>query len=67
MQGQTDEESLYRLEQQFRHSDSIQIIRKQVEQYEELIKEQAEKIERARQNNEEVERLLKEVEIMKSK
>jgi hypothetical protein len=28
MQGQTDEENLYRLEQQFHYSDSIKIIRK---------------------------------------
>jgi hypothetical protein len=33
MQGQTDEESLYQyqLEQQFKYSDSIKIIREQVE------------------------------------
>ena len=67
MQGQTDEENLYRLEKQFRYSGSIQIIRKHVKKYEALIKEQTEKKERARQNNEEVERLLKEVETMKSK
>jgi hypothetical protein len=62
MQGQTNEENLYRLEQQFKYNDSIKIIRKQVEQYEELVREQAEKIERARLNNEEVERLKRDVE-----
>ena len=59
MQGQTDEENLYRLERQFRYGDSIKIIRKQVEKYEELVKEQAERMERARQNSEEMERLRK--------
>ncbi|GHU09077.1 hypothetical protein FACS189431_6510 [Alphaproteobacteria bacterium] len=59
MQGQTHEENLYWLEQQFKYGDSIKIIRKQVEKYEELVKEQAEKIERAKRNSEEVERLYK--------
>ena len=52
MQGQIEEESLYWLERQFRHGDSIKIIRKQVEKYEELVKEQAEKIERIKENKE---------------
>jgi hypothetical protein len=65
MQGQTDEENFYRLEQQFKCSDSIQIIRKQVVKYEELVKEQAERIERARREAEEAERLLKQVEMTK--
>ena len=38
MQGQTDEENLYRLEQQLRYNDSIQIIRKQVKRYDDLVK-----------------------------
>jgi len=67
MQGQTDEESLYRLEQQFKYGDSIKIFRKQVEKYEELVREQAERIERAKRNSEEAERLLREVEMIKSK
>jgi hypothetical protein len=67
MRGQADEENLYRLEQQFRFGDSIKIIRKQVEKYEELVKIQAEKIERAKQNSEEVERLRKEAETVKGK
>jgi methyl-accepting chemotaxis protein len=67
MQGQTNEENLYRLERQFRYSDSIKIIRKQVEKYEELVKEQAERIERARQNSEEVERLQREVKEVRAK
>jgi hypothetical protein len=33
MLGQTDEENLYRLERQFKYSDTIKIIRKQVERY----------------------------------
>jgi uncharacterized membrane protein len=37
MQEQTNEENLYRLEQQFKYGDSIRIIRNRVERYEELI------------------------------
>jgi hypothetical protein len=37
MQGQANEENLYWLEQQFKYGDSIKIIRKQVEKYEELL------------------------------
>jgi hypothetical protein len=67
MQGQTNEENIYRLERQFRYGDSIKIICKQVEKYEELVREQAERTERARRNSEEVERLRKEAETLKSK
>jgi len=67
MQGQTNEENIYRLERQFRYGDSIKIIRKQVEKYEELVREQAEKLERAKQNNEAAEWLQKEAETVKSK
>jgi hypothetical protein len=56
MQGQANEENLYRLERQFRYSDSIKIIRKQVERYEELVKEQ---IERAKRNSEGADKLQK--------
>jgi hypothetical protein len=59
VQRQTDEESIYRLEQQFKNSDSVKVIRKQVDKYEELVKEQAEKLERAKRDNEEAERLQK--------
>jgi hypothetical protein len=45
-----------------RHNDSINIIRKQVEKYEELVKEQAERIERAKREAKEVEKLQKEAE-----
>jgi prefoldin subunit 5 len=65
MQGHTDEESLFRMEQRFAYDDSVKIIRKQVEKYEKLIKEQTEKIERARQNNEEVLKIQKETESVK--
>ena len=65
MQGQTNEENIYRLERQFQYGDSIKIIRKQVEKYEELVKEQAERMERVRQNGEEADRLKKEVEALK--
>ena len=67
MQGQTNEENIYRLERQIRYGDSIRIIRKQVEKYEELVREQAEKLERAKQNNEAAEWLQKEAETVKSK
>jgi len=65
MQGQTNEENIYRLEHQFRYNDTIKIIRKQVEKYEELVKKQAEKLERARRNSEEAERLQREAESLK--
>ncbi|KAA6334501.1 hypothetical protein EZS27_017190 [termite gut metagenome] len=66
MQGQTNEENLYRLERQFKYNDSIKIVRKQVEKYEELVKEQAEKIERAKQENEAIKRLQEEVKTIKT-
>ena len=65
MHGQTNEEGLYRLEQQFQYGDSIKIIRKQVEKYEKLVKEQAERMERAKRNNEEAERFHKDAESLK--
>ena len=65
MQGQTNEESLYRLEQQFKYGDSIKIIRIQVEKYEELVKEQAEKIERIKENKEQHTMIQKEIERLK--
>ena len=65
MQGQTNEESIYRLEQQFKYGDSIKIVRKQVEKYKELVREHAEKVERAKRNREEAERLGKEAKIFK--
>jgi hypothetical protein len=70
MQGAANLESLYGLENIFtynRDSDSISVIRKRVETYERLVKEQVEKIERARMNAKEAERLQKEVESVKSK
>jgi hypothetical protein len=57
MQGEVNEENLYRLEWQFKYGDSIKIIRRQVERYEELLKEQAERIERAKRNSEEAEKI----------
>jgi len=57
MIGQTNEDSFTRLEHQFQYSDSIKIIRKQVERYEELVKEQAERMERMKQNGEEANKL----------
>jgi hypothetical protein len=65
MHEQTNEEDLYRIERQFQYSDSIKIIRRQVERYEELVKEQAEKVERAKRNSEEVEQLQNEMKSLK--
>ena len=67
MQGQTNEESIYRLERQFKYGDSIKIIRKQVEKYEELVKEQAARLERAKRENKEAEKLQKEVETVRER
>ncbi|KAA6318679.1 hypothetical protein EZS27_031345 [termite gut metagenome] len=62
MQGQATEENIYRLERQFKYRDSISIVRKQVEKYEQLVKERAERVERARRNDVKAERLGKEAE-----
>lgn len=59
MQGQANEEKIYQLEQQFKYSDSIKIIHKQVERYEALTKEQAERMERAKRNSDEADKLQK--------
>ncbi|GAB6013075.1 hypothetical protein [Viscerimonas tarda] len=61
MQGQSNDDNLYRLERQFKYNDSIKIIRKQVEKYEKLVKEQAKRIERAKRNAGELEKLQREV------
>jgi hypothetical protein len=65
MQGHTDEESLYRLERQFKYNDSIKIIRKQVEKYEELVQKHAERLEKTKQGGESADRLQREIESMK--
>jgi hypothetical protein len=65
MQGQTNEEYLYRLEQQFKYNDSIKIIRKHVERYEELVQKHAERIEKTKRDGESADRLQREVESMK--
>jgi hypothetical protein len=65
MQGQVNEENLYQLEGQFKYNDSIKIIRKQVEKYEELVKEQAEKLEKAKQSSEETEQVKRKIESLK--
>lgn len=65
MQGKIDEKNLYRLEQKFNYSDSIKIIRRQVEKYEGWVKERAERIERVKQNSEEATELLKKEESLK--
>jgi hypothetical protein len=65
MQGQTNEDGIYRLERQFWYGDSIKIIRKQVEAYEVLVKEQAEREERVRRNADEAEKLQKQKEFIR--
>ncbi|GHT68682.1 hypothetical protein AGMMS50239_34280 [Bacteroidia bacterium] len=65
MQGQTDEEKIYCLENQFQYKDSIKIIRKQVEKYEKLLREQIETIDRAKQNTQDAEILRDKVESLK--
>jgi hypothetical protein len=67
MQGTTSEENLYRLERQFWYRDSVTIVRKQVEKYELLVKEQAERIERARLNADAAGKLQREVDELKGK
>lgn len=70
MQGKANQETLLKLETYFTYNqnkDSISTIRKRVETYERLVKEQAEKIERARLNAKEAEQLQKEVESVKGR
>lgn len=70
MQGEANPEILLKLETVFTYNgnkDSIAIIRKRVETYERLVKEQAEKVERARLNAKEAERLERDVESVKSR
>jgi hypothetical protein len=67
MQGEIDEKNFYRLERQFGYDDSIRIIRKQVGRYEELVREHAERIERAKVNDMELKTLRQKVDDVKSK
>ncbi|KAA6328307.1 hypothetical protein EZS27_022782 [termite gut metagenome] len=64
MQGQTSEDIFLRLDRQFRYRDSVTIIRKQVERYEQLVMEQAERIIQAKREAEEAEKLQQEAEIL---
>jgi uncharacterized membrane protein YhiD involved in acid resistance len=66
MQGEADEENLYRLEKMFEYQDSIFLIRKRVGKYERLVKEQAAKLERANRDKEDLERLYKQKENIKN-
>ena len=61
MQGQANEESLFRLQEQFQHRDSVRIIRNRVVEFERLVRKQAERMERARMNEQESERLREEM------
>ncbi len=64
MQGEATDDNLLKLETVFHYKqnkDSISLIRKRVETYERLVEEQAEKMERARLNASEAEKLQKEV------
>ena len=66
MQGQSNEENLYRLENQFEYGDSIKIIRKRVEKYEDLVRKQVENMERMRKDYQDTEQLQKEVKSLKN-
>jgi len=70
MQGGASDKTLLKLEANFtynRSKDSISVIRQQVELYERLVREQAEKTEQAKFNSGEAERLQKEAEKVKQK
>ncbi len=70
MQAEATREDLIKLETVFsynRNNDSISLVRKRVETFERLVKEQAEKMERARLNATEAEKLRKEVESVKNR
>jgi len=66
MYGQANEENLYWLERQFKYNDSIRIIRKQVEKYEELLKEQTEKMNRAKRENDEAVQIDRKIDSLKN-
>lgn len=66
MHGGITPEGIYDLEQVFRNrKDSVKMIRGQVEQYERLVQEQAEKIEQARLNGERARQLQQQAESVK--
>ena len=67
MIGQTNEDSFTRLEHQFDFSDSIKIIRKQVEKYEKLVRKQAERIERIKNDYDDTKQLQNEVKSLKNR
>ena len=66
MMGQTNEEGFTRLEHQFQYGDSIKFICKQVERYEDLVKKEAEKIERMKNDYKDTEQLQKEAKALKN-
>jgi hypothetical protein len=67
MKGQITENDIYGLDAKFEYRDSIDIICKQVEKYERLVREQAEKIERVKQSAIEAEKLQEEKEFVRGK
>ncbi|GAB6013165.1 hypothetical protein [Viscerimonas tarda] len=67
MQGKADGESLYMLERQFEYTDSATLVRQQVEEYERLVRELAEQMERARWDDAKVDNLRRKVEEVKGK
>ena len=66
MIGQTNEDSFTRLEHQFQYNDSIKIICKQVEKYEELVKGQAERMKRMKNDYKDTEQLQKGAKALKN-
>jgi hypothetical protein len=57
MKGAATGTDITNIERQFQYDDSVRLIRKRVEEYERLVREQAERMERARRAAEEAERL----------
>jgi queuine/archaeosine tRNA-ribosyltransferase len=62
IQGDVSKDVILGLEKQFEYRDSVDVIRKQVEEYERLAKQQEERIERAMTNANETDKLQKQKE-----
>jgi hypothetical protein len=67
MMGEIDGKGITGLEQRFLYSDSVRMVRQQVEEYERLVEEQAESLERARREAKKVEQLKDKANEMKKK
>jgi hypothetical protein len=67
MKGAAGGNDITELERQFQYGDSIRLLRKQVEKHEQLVREQAERLERARRESEAVAKLQQAAEEVKRK